>query len=135
MSPVIVIIDPDAAAAWVTRAGIERSSEGAHCQIVLVQDVDWPLPGEQPPAVVIIDPVPYGLRGVRLIQRLREEAPATQIIVLASAAPRGLQANLLGLGVAVYLEKTSALPQIVAQLSRVLALPAANMGRVGTAAR
>jgi len=120
MPPSILIIDPDYEAARVTQAGIQRLLPASSISIATAADSGWTTACTMSPDVVIIDPAPYSLSGLRLIQRLREQAPALRIVVLASAPTPALRQQVRDLKVAAYLEKPLALPQLTEQLNQVL---------------
>lgn len=120
MPPSILIIDPDYEAARVTQAGIQRLLPASSIAIAVAADSGWAMACTMSPDVVIIDPAPYSLSGLRLIQRLREQAPALRIVVLASAPTPALRQQVRDLNVAAYLEKPLTLPQLTEQLSQVL---------------
>jgi DNA-binding NarL/FixJ family response regulator len=120
MPPSILIIDPDYEAARVTQAGIQRLLPDSSITIATAADSGWATACTMSPDVVIIDPAPYSLSGLRLIQRLREQAPALRIVVLASAPTPALRQQVRDLNVAAYMEKPLTLPQLIEHLNQVL---------------
>jgi DNA-binding response OmpR family regulator len=120
MQPSIMIIDPDVGSAQTTQAGILRGLPGVTTTIATQLDRNWPNATDPRPDVVIIDPSPYSLNGMRLIQRLHEFSPGPAIVVLASTPTLALRQMVRELDVDVYLEKPTSLPTLLAHLNQLL---------------
>ncbi len=120
MPPSIMIIDPDFGSAQTTQAGILRGLPSVTTTIATQVDRSWPTSTDLRPDVVILDPSPYSLSGMRLIQRLHEFSPRIAIVVLASTPTPALRQIARELEVEVYLEKPTPLPTLLAHLEQLL---------------
>jgi len=106
----ILLVDPDASAAQVTRALVARAAPNA--RLTLEPDALRAAEHLQSirPDVLIVDPSPAPLAGLELIRLATALQPAAQIIVLTSQPTLGLRRQMDALGVARYLEKPAPLP-------------------------
>ena len=110
---VILILDADAGAAQVTRAGVERAVAGASVTVVATPEAAWSSAHRRPPHVLIIDPTPAELASVWLIENIKVAYPGIHIIVLASGPTRSLRRNGHRSAVDVFLDKPVPLPILV----------------------
>jgi DNA-binding response OmpR family regulator len=114
----ILIVDPDAVAAHVTRAVVARAAPDAILTIEPdAEQARRSLSGIKPD-VLIIDPSPSLLAGKLVISAMKAQPSAGQIIVIASAPTAGLRRHMRDLGVDLYLEKPA--PLMVADLRQLI---------------
>lgn len=113
MAPHILIIDPDASAAQITRAGVERAIPEATLEVEPNADLGLLSIERHRPDVVIIDPPLHSLMTGRLIQSLKEIDPEAQVIVLASSPTPVLRRYLQHMGADVYLAKPAPLTTLI----------------------
>lgn len=105
MPPHILIIDSDASAAQITRAGVERIVPEATLAVEPDPEQGWLSVQRHCPDVMIIDPPQHPLTAGRLIQHLKLICPAAQVIVLASEPTPALRRTLQRSGADAYLAK------------------------------
>src|SRR3954447_11562788 len=115
MNPHILIVDSDASAARITRAGVVRVAPAA--TLVVETDAEGGLRSARnhPPDLLIIDPPRHSPLGTQLIRELKA-SPAGHVIVLASAPTPALRRQMQVLGVDMYLEK----PTLLAHLANAV---------------
>ena len=118
--PHILVLDGDASAAQVTRAGVERAVRGANVVVASTPEAAWASAQEFPPDILVIDPVPAELASAWLIQNIKTACPGVYIIVLASAPTRTVRRNGRGSAVDIYLEKPAPLPILVQAIRAAL---------------
>jgi DNA-binding response OmpR family regulator len=123
LNPHILIVDTDASAARITRAGVERMAPDV--TIAVEADAEGARRSlyHHPPDILIIDPPRHSLAGMHLIRDLKAAFPAVGVIVLASAPSPTLRREMLLLGVDVYLEKPALLAHLVDAVRATLQLP------------
>lgn len=133
MTPHILIVESDVAAAQVTSAMLARAVPTAIVSVesnfeAARRSVQCHLPD-----VLIVDPVRHRLESIWLVQYLKTEHPDACVIVIASAPTPALRREMECLGVDAYLEKPELLSLQIQQLlaglrPALLALPVpANM--------
>jgi response regulator of citrate/malate metabolism len=116
----ILIVDPDKSAAEVTAAVVQRIAPTASLAIErLLEDASASMQQRQPD-VLIIDPSPYHLAGIQLIELLKRAHPVMRMIVVASSPTPALRTKMQYLGVDGYLEKPALLPLFVQELHDIL---------------
>ena len=120
MAPHILIVDPDASAARITRAGVERVVPDATVTVEPNPDRGWHSVQRRCPDVLIIDPPQHIVTTVRLIQDLKQLAPQAQVIVLTSAPTPTLRRTLQRLGADAYLAKPAPLPVLMEVLQHAV---------------
>lgn len=117
----ILLVDPDAGAAQVTRALVARAVPDA--RLTLEPDALRAAQRLQSirPEVLIVDPSPAPFAGLELIRGAAALQPAVKIIVLTSQPTLGLRRQMDELGVAHYLEKPA--PLSIAALRAMFTRP------------
>jgi DNA-binding NarL/FixJ family response regulator len=115
----ILIVDPDASAARVTGAVLARAAPDAELTIELAVDQACHDLASLQPDILLIDPSPSLIAGVKAITAAKQQEPAVQVIVLASGPTLGLRRQMQDLGVDLYLEKPA--PLLIADLHPLLA--------------
>lgn len=117
----ILLVDPDASAAQVTSALVQRLEPRAEIVCEGTPEAAWLRSQQQPFDILIVDPLPQSSLGPLLIQLVREQSPACRIVVLSSAPTPALRRKMNELNVDVYLEKSAALPVLKERLQTIFA--------------
>lgn len=105
MPPHVLVLDADASAAQVTRAGVARVLPDATLAVEANAEKGWQSAQAHWPDVLIIDPAPHNMASAWFIQAFKSAQPNGVVIVLASAPTPTLRRTMHRLGVDVYLEK------------------------------
>jgi chemotaxis response regulator CheB len=113
----ILIVDPDISSTHVTRAIVARAAPEARISVEPDAEQACLQLGRLLPDVLIIDPSPALLAGLKLITAVKGQH-AGQVIVVASAPSLGLRRRMRALGVDLYLEKPA--PLLVSDLRSFL---------------
>lgn len=116
MVPHILIVDPDASATRITRAGVERVVPEATVTVEPNPERAWRSIQRHCPDVLIIDPPPHTPATERLIQDLKRLSPLAQVIVLASTPTPTLRRTLQQVGADTYLAKPAPLAVLMEAL-------------------
>jgi DNA-binding response OmpR family regulator len=116
----ILIVDGDASAAEVTKAGIRRALPDASLAVAANPDQGWECVQERRPDVLIVDPSPHCLGSAWMVRALKREAPEARVIVLTSAALPYLDRLMRQIGVDVHLNKPVALVRLIDEVRGVL---------------
>ncbi len=116
----VLIIDPDASAARITSAGVERVVPDAIVMVEPNPEQAWHSVQRHCPDVLIIDPPRHTMTTERLIQGLKRVCPAAQVIVLASAPTPTLRGTMQRLGVDAFLAKPAPLVVLMEALQHAL---------------
>lgn len=130
MSYSIVIIDPDQGSAQTTAARFQRRW-GQNVQVNIVRQADWASVQAHSPNLVVIDPDPFRLHGLRLLEQLCEEQPSTAIAVVASGSSPSMRQRLRNLPITSYLEKPSSLAPLLGELDHLVESNAALQSKGG----
>jgi DNA-binding response OmpR family regulator len=126
MVPHILIVDTDMSAAKVTRAVVSRAVPEARVAIAPAGgDIALNVHSDCPD-VLIIDPSPHHVDGVRLIRELKAERASARVIVIASAPTPALRRMMAEVQVDAYLEKPVLLTFFQNQLRALLRNDAAS---------
>jgi DNA-binding NarL/FixJ family response regulator len=113
----ILIVDPDTSSAHVTRAIVARAAPDARISVEPDAEQACHKLARLLPDVLIVDPSPSLLAGLKLIATVKGQH-AGQVIVVASAPSLGLRRRMHALGVDLYLEKPA--PLLVSDLRTFL---------------
>jgi DNA-binding response OmpR family regulator len=120
MVPHVLIIDADGSAAQVTSAIVSRTAPEAIVRIApAAEPIELRVQGRYPD-VLIIDPAPYDLAGVRLIRELKAARADSRVIVVTSSATPAFRRIIAELKVDAYLEKPVLLSLFRQQLRALL---------------
>lgn len=117
----ILIIDPDAAAAQVTRARIARLAPEATLAVESDPALGWYSAQQQTPDIVLIDPAKHRLHCPLLIRLIKGIHPATCIIVLDSRPTPAFRRSFQALDVDLYLDKGASMSFLGDRLPNMLA--------------
>lgn len=118
--PRILILDANASAAQVTRAGVQRAVPQASIAVEATPENAWINAQREPPDLLIIDPVPAELASAWLIQTIKATYPSSRVIVLASAPTSAIRRNGGRVAIDVYLEKPAPLSALMQAVQKVL---------------
>lgn len=113
----ILIVDPDTSSSHVTRAIVSRAVPEARITVEPDAELACRQLGRLLPNVLIIDPSPSLLAGLKLIAAVKGQF-AGHVIVVASAPTAALRRRMQVLGVDLYLEKPA--PLLVGDLRTFL---------------
>lgn len=116
MPPHILIIDADESAAQATAAIVRRLAPELTLELAASPDRGMAAMEQRCPDVLIVDPAPFGRRGLALIRRQRVECAGCRIVVLASAPTPALRQQMHDLRVDAYLEKPAPMPLVAERL-------------------
>ena len=121
MIPHILIIDPDEAAARVTRALLTRVVPAAAVVVEPTVERGRRRVQERPPDILLLDVSANQLADERLIREVRALNPHTRVIALAGGETRAARRLLATQQIDGYLEKASAPETLVRALRELLA--------------
>lgn len=75
----------------------------------------------RPPELLLVDLNLPGMHGLEIVKRLREVTPETKILVLTGHAEPRLPPQLMGMGVAGFVDKTAPLAYVLQAIDTVMA--------------
>ena len=127
MTPHILIVEADVAAAQVTSAMLARAVPTAIVSVESDFAAARRTLESHPPDVLIIDPVLHRPESIWLVQHLKTKHPDAHIIIIASEPTPALRREMEHLGVEAYLEKPELLSLRLQQLLAALRPGPANM--------